>query len=94
MSPSDAAPDEISRNDVRDALLRSGYLIEHRLETILWQRGYYAVANEAYPDPETGKARELDVYGMYAVRPGPKSGILFSSSYLQSVSITLSLSPS
>jgi len=64
-------PEKIVLKDARNALLRSGYLMEHRLETVLLSRGYYAEANEAYPDPESGKSRELDIFGMQALRAGP-----------------------
>jgi hypothetical protein len=66
-----ANTDKITLNDARDALLRSGYLIEDRLETTLRARDYYVEANEAYPDPESGKSRELDLYAMNALRAGP-----------------------
>ena len=71
------APAKLKREDVfsldeaKDALLRSGYLLESRLETVHSKRGYYVEANEAYPDPKTGKARELDLYALSAHRAGP-----------------------
>src|SRR5881409_1427963 len=63
--------DRISLDEAKDALLRSGYLLESRLESVLSKRGYYVEANEAYPDPDTGKAREFDLYAMSARRAGP-----------------------
>jgi hypothetical protein len=63
---------KISLEETKEALLRSGYLLEHRLETLLRRRGYYAEANESYPDPETGKSRELDIYAINAVKAGPE----------------------
>jgi hypothetical protein len=48
--------DVISLEEAKNALLRSGYLLESRLETELSKKGYYVDANKAYPDPETGKA--------------------------------------
>jgi hypothetical protein len=62
---------KISLQETKEALLRSGYLLEHRLETLLRKRGYYVEANESYPDPETGKSRELDIYAINAVKAGP-----------------------
>ena len=56
----------ISLEETKDALLRSGYLLEHRLETLLRQKDYYVETNEAYPDPETAKSRELDIYAIRA----------------------------
>lgn len=61
----------ITEAEAKDALLRSGYLIESRIEAILRRRKYYVAANAAYRDSETGRARELDVYGMNAEKAGP-----------------------
>jgi hypothetical protein len=66
-----SSPDPISRAEARDALFRSGYLLESRLETRLQNAGYYVEANHNYPDPDTGKSRELDLYAMGAVKAGP-----------------------
>jgi len=55
-------PQKIKLNEIKDALLRSGYLLENRLETFLIKQGYSVVANEAYPDPITEKTRELDLF--------------------------------
>ena len=51
----------ITREDATKALLNSGYLLESRLEQVIVARGYYVDANDAYPDPTTGKSRELDL---------------------------------
>jgi hypothetical protein len=56
--------------DAKEALLRSGYLLEHRLEAALRRRGWYVKANEAYLDKETSKSRELDIYSMAFKRLG------------------------
>jgi hypothetical protein len=53
---------EITREDMRDALLRSGYLLEARLSGTLHNSGWAAEANHAYPDPRSGTSRELDVF--------------------------------
>jgi len=62
----------LSRAEARDALLRSGYLLESRLEALLDKAAYYVEANHSYPDPDTGKTRELDLFAMSAVRAGPQ----------------------
>jgi hypothetical protein len=62
----------ITRPEARDALLRSGYLLESRLETLIQRDGYYVEANHSYPDPDTGKSRELDLYAMSAIKAGPE----------------------
>lgn len=64
--------EKISLDEAKDALLRSGYLLETRLETLLSKRAYFVEANGAYPDPETGKSREFDLYAMGAHRAGPE----------------------
>lgn len=60
----------IARAEARDARLRSGYLLESRLESTLRKAGYYVEANHSYPDQDTGKSRELDLYGMSAIKAG------------------------
>ena len=64
--------EKITRTEARIALLRSGYLLESRLETVLRQEEYYVEANHSYPDPNTGKSRELDLYAMCAIKAGPE----------------------
>jgi len=58
--------------EAKDALLRSGYLLEHRLEATLRRRGWYVQANEAYFDKETNKSRELDIYALAFKRLTPR----------------------
>jgi hypothetical protein len=60
------AGNSITRDDATKALLNSGYLLESRLEQVLVARGYYVDANDAYPDPATGKSRELDLMAITA----------------------------
>ncbi len=62
----------IGTNDVKDALLRSGYLLESRIESTLLRNGFYTETNVLYPDPESGKPREIDLYAMTAEKAGPK----------------------
>jgi hypothetical protein len=64
---------EITRADARAALVRSGYLLESRVERRLKEAGYYVEANHTYPDPDTNKSREFDLYAMRAVRVGPRN---------------------
>ena len=56
----------ITHEQIRDALSRSGYLLEYEVEKILGRNGYFAQANQAYPDPITGKSRELDISAIKA----------------------------
>lgn len=64
MKKKDKSEVKIRKKEAIQALLRSGYLIENRLETVLDDEGFYVEANTAYPDPITGKSRELDLYAM------------------------------
>ena len=61
---------KISVDHAKEALLRSGYLLESRLDTVLRKKGYYVETNVAYPDPHTGKSREMDIYAMQAMQAG------------------------
>ena len=54
------ASESISIEQAKSALLRSGYLLEDRLEMML-RRSYWVESNVVYPDPTTGKSRELDL---------------------------------
>ncbi len=62
-----AALPTISKQEMEDALRRSGYLIEYRVEDVLREAGYQVSANASYPDPITQKARELDISATGAV---------------------------
>jgi hypothetical protein len=62
--------DRISSEEITDALLRSGYLLESRLESVLRENGFYVETNSAYSDPESAKSRELDLFAMKGYRVG------------------------
>jgi hypothetical protein len=61
--------DAISREEMKAALERSGYLLETRIEALLSARpeGFYVETNPTYRDPSTGKLREFDLYAMTGV---------------------------
>src|SRR5690348_2889546 len=61
----------INLAEAKDALIRSGYLLESRVEAVLRDFPYYVQANASYSDPETGKSREYDLYAMGAHKAGP-----------------------
>lgn len=61
---------KITETEAREALHRSGYLLEHRVETLLRRKGWYVEANSAYEDSETQKSRELDIYALTGRRIG------------------------
>lgn len=56
--------DKISSEEIKDALTRSGYLLESRLEKVLRGNRFYVEANSAYFDSDTTKSRELDLFAM------------------------------
>ena len=58
----------ISKEEMADALRRSGYLIEYRIEDMLRRHGYHVSANTTHPDPITRKPRELDLSAIIAER--------------------------
>jgi len=61
----------ITPEDMKSALLRSGYLLEQRVRAALEQWGYYVHSSGAYPDEITGKSRELDISAITLRRAGP-----------------------
>lgn len=46
---------------MRDALRRSGYLLEQRVRPVFAKLHFHAEYNVPYPDPATGLSRELDI---------------------------------
>jgi hypothetical protein len=60
----------ITLEAARDALLRSGYLLESRIEALFRRRAYYVQANSVFLD-RSGSSRELDVYALGAIKAGP-----------------------
>jgi len=46
---------------MREAIKRSGYLLEQRVEVKLDQKGYYVQTNTVFPDPDTKKSCEIDI---------------------------------
>ncbi len=52
----------ITTEEIRDALLRSGYPLEVRVSQILREYEFSVIPNRRYQDPITSKTRELDVY--------------------------------
>jgi hypothetical protein len=69
--------EKINKGEMADAILRSGYLLEQRVEDALRSRGYFVSANDSYVDPDTGKAREIDIYATGAERVSRKREFIF-----------------
>jgi hypothetical protein len=59
-------PPAITLEEMKDALKRSGYLIEQRVEKTFSEYGYYVQTNPAFCDLITGKSREYDINAMAA----------------------------
>jgi hypothetical protein len=57
---------KVSKKEMSEAIKTSGYLLEQRVEPTLTDAGFYVQMNEAYPDPETGKSREIDIRAISA----------------------------
>lgn len=54
--------------EMRKAVARSGYLMEQRIAAYLKSRAYYVIPNYGFKDPETGDAREIDIWAYGAER--------------------------
>ncbi|MGA8848450.1 MAG: hypothetical protein WB564_01290 [Dehalococcoidia bacterium] len=66
MSPKKQGNDKILAKQIREAIQRSGYLIEQRVEPIIRQSFGYVQTNPIYKDPDTDKSCELDISGLSA----------------------------
>jgi hypothetical protein len=62
------ATDRISQEEIREAITRSGYLLEQRIKPKVEKHGYFVETNQAYPDPQTGISREFDISAMGGIR--------------------------
>lgn len=60
--------EKITEQEMQDALKRSGYFLETRIENLLQKRGFFIEPNCVYADIDTQKSRELDIYAMSALR--------------------------
>lgn len=58
----------ITRRQMMDAVVRSGYLMEQRIFPIIESFGYYVKTNPVYPDSTTGKSREYDFSALSALK--------------------------
>ena len=68
--PSDehVIPTQIPTKQMKDAIQRSGYLLEQRVEAVLTEEGYFVQTNSVFLDPDTGKSREIDIDAISAKR--------------------------
>ncbi len=77
--------EKISGSDIKSALERSGYLLESRIESLLDEYSYLVQANASYPDPNTGKSRELDLSALLARQLGKGDDYLFVNLLIECV---------
>lgn len=72
--------------EIKDAILRSGYLLETRIEEFLREEWGFVEANSVYLDSITGKNRELDIYSLRADNAGPDEfDFLFTSLLIECI---------
>jgi len=53
---------------MREAVQRSGYLLEQRIAAILTKEWGFVGTNPVFPDPDTGKSREIDMDAISATQ--------------------------
>lgn len=56
---------KITKNEMLDALNRSGYLLESEISRTLAKAGFFIESNQVIEDPITGKSREIDLLAEY-----------------------------
>jgi len=61
---------------MKDAIRRSGYLMEQRLVPLLGEYGFFATPNDGFIDPETGGAREIDILGIAGRSVRGRGGVI------------------
>jgi hypothetical protein len=67
--------EKISLDEMKEAILSSGYLIEKRVERIFQQRDLMTFTNNVYKDLETNKPQELDLAAIIRVDVTPDDAI-------------------
>lgn len=63
----------ISRPEAKAALLKSGYLLEQRVRSLLDARWHFVEQNVSYLDSATGKYREYDLRALKSESAGPRT---------------------
>lgn len=56
---------EPGKKEIKNALEKSGYLLEQRICPILDKYAFYTIPNEQYQDQDTGESREIDIFAIY-----------------------------
>lgn len=70
MTPDSSLTEEEHQALMKEAILKSGYVLERRLATLLSQSDYKAVTNRGFIDPQniSDKSCEYDVYAFKKIR--------------------------
>jgi hypothetical protein len=76
---------KITPDEAKEALQRSGYLIEARVAARLERSGYYVQANDAYIDPTTSKSRELDAFAIVGKKLSRNLDFIFPSLIIECI---------
>jgi hypothetical protein len=71
---------KFTKEEMLDALERSGYPMEQRVESLLISQGFEVEPNHRYRDPESGSAREIDIRAHGLVLAGEETEQLFAAS--------------
>lgn len=70
----------IDEHLIKDSLQRSGYLLECRIAEWLGHNNYIVYTNDSFPDPLTGKTREIDIFADEMYGGGnPKLKVVYSN---------------
>jgi hypothetical protein len=56
---------EITKEEMLEALNRSGYLMESEIASMLAEFGFFIETNQVIEDKFTGKSREIDLLAEY-----------------------------
>jgi len=57
--------DKIAKSEMKAAIIRSGYLLESRVSSVLDRYDYFVELNIVFQDPETKNCREIDLFANY-----------------------------
>lgn len=64
MNINDDGLPEPTKKQIKDAIEKSGYLLEQRICPIIDKYGFFTIPNDQYQDQDTGKSREIDVHAI------------------------------
>jgi hypothetical protein len=76
---------KITEEEMQDALMRSGYFLETRVESLLRKCNFHVEPNCAYLDTDTKKSRELDIYATSFVNYGKEDSVIHSIPLIECV---------